>query len=108
MFVDPSVPIASVTAPVGRSTASGGLTVTWIESAAAPIVSRTLTEEAAQAPRPGSCAGASWQTAWSRAATSPLSVTGLGKLMCYRFRVTLTDSAGHTGNWYSGEVVTGP
>ena len=39
-------------------------------------------------------------------AGSPVSVSGLVKLDCYRYRLTLTDSAGHTSTTISGELLT--
>ena len=46
-----------------------------------------------------------WSTLAQTTAASPVTVNGLQKLACYRYRITLTDSAGHTGSWVSGVLV---
>jgi hypothetical protein len=82
--------------------------VSWTETPAGGthIVSRVLTTERAAQPAVGSCAGAQWSTPTSTTAGSPVSVDGLLKLDCYRYRLTLTDSAGHTSTTISGELLT--
>ena len=103
---DPLAPAVTFTSP-----ATGSLTVTTATSTAATwtetpapgttVVKRKVTAEYAAAPIEGSCAGAMWISGGSTAAGSPFTI-GLMNLFCYRFRVTLTDSAGRTGSWLSG------
>lgn len=108
LLVDPLAPTATFTAPALTIAAtSASATVSWDETPAegATIVSRTLTTEYAAEPSSGSCAGALWAPLTQTTSTSPVAVGGLQKLVCYRYRVTLTDSAGHTGSSVSGVVV---
>jgi hypothetical protein len=105
MLVDPLAPTAAFTAPALTIATSGAsATVSWdeIPAAGTTIVSRVLTTEYAAQPSSGSCAGASWAPLTQTTAASPVAVSGLQSLVCYRYRVTLTDSAGHTGSAVSG------
>ena len=111
MLVDPAAATAAFTSPAPNVvTATDGTTATvsWTETPAGGthIVSRVLTTERAAQPAVGSCAGAQWSTPTSTTAGSPVSVDGLLKLDCYRYRLTLTDSAGHTSTTISGELLT--
>ncbi len=109
MLVDASAPVATFTSPAGRVAASKGTgTVSWIEKPAAgtTIASRTAVEEYGWSQRAGTCANVAWLSAGTIGIPQPISLSGMGPLMCYRFRVTLTDSAGHAGTWYSGQFVT--
>ena len=110
MLVAPAAPGATFTSPVPNVvTPITGTTATvrWTETpvAGTHIVSRSLvTERAAQAAA-GTCAGAQWSTLTSTTAASPVSSGGLGKLFCYRYRLVLTDSAGHKSTTVSGMVL---
>lgn len=111
MLVDPAAATATFTSPAPNAvTAIGAATATvlWTETPAGgtSIVSRRLTTEWAAQPEAGTCAGAQWSTLTSTTAGSPVSVSGLLKLYCYRYRLTLTDSAGHTSTTISGEWLT--
>jgi hypothetical protein len=108
MLVDPLAPTATFTAPaLAVAPSASTATVSWNETPVdgTSIVSRTLTTEYAAQPSSGSCAGAMWSTLAQTTAASPVTVNGLQKLACYRYRITLTDSAGHTGSWVSGVLV---
>jgi hypothetical protein len=110
MLVDPSAATAAFTSPAPNVvTPTGGTTATvsWTETPAGGthIVSRQLATEWAAQPVAGTCTGAQWSTLTSTTAGSPVSVGGLLKLDCYRYRLTLTDSAGHTSTTYSGELL---
>jgi hypothetical protein len=110
MLVDPAAAAAAFTSPapnVVTATGDTTATVSWTETptGGTQIVSRELTTEWAAQPVAGTCAGAQWSTLTSTTAGSPVSVSGLLKLYCYRYRLTLTDSAGHTSNTYSGELL---
>jgi hypothetical protein len=109
--VDPAVPVATFTSPPYNTVTpltTSYTSVAWTETPAegTTIASRKLTTEYAAQPVAGSCAGAIWAPLKSTTSRSPVSVTGLQALFCYRFRVDLTDSAGHTGGWVSGVVMT--
>ncbi len=110
MLVDPAAPTAAFTNPIPSAvTAIGGTTATvrWTETltAGTHLISRSLvTERAAQA-APGTCAGAQWSTLTSTNSASPVSSTGLGKLFCYRYRLVLTDSAGHKSTTVSAVLM---
>ncbi len=110
MLVDSGAPVATFTSPKPDTTTAAGssVTVSWTETPAAgrTITGRTLVAEYASAPAAASCAGARWRTLWTRTGASPETASGLGRLVCYRFRVTLTDSAGHQGTWMSGAFLT--
>jgi hypothetical protein len=108
MLVDPAAATAAFTSPAPNAvTAIGGTTATvrWTETPAGGthIVSRKLTTEWAAQPEAGTCAGTQWSTLTSTTAGSPVSVGGLLKLYCYRYRLALTDSAGHTSTTISAE-----
>jgi len=108
MLVDPLAPAVTFTSPaLTIATGSATATVSWNETPAAgvTIVGRTLTTEYAAQPSSGSCAGAQWAVLAQVASASPVTVSGLQKLICYRYRVTLTDSAGHTGSSVSGVLL---
>jgi hypothetical protein len=110
MMVDPAAPQATFTSPLPNVvTATTGTTATvrWTETVATGthIVSRSLvTERAAQAAA-GTCAGAQWATLTSTTSASPVSSAGLGKLFCYRYRLVLTDSAGHKSTTISADLI---
>jgi hypothetical protein len=109
-LVDPLAPTATFSSPANAVTAIAGssATVRWTEAVAAgtTLKSRRLTTELAAQPEAGSCAGASWVAGGSTTAASPVAISGLTRLTCYRFRLDLTDSAGHTSSTYSGVLVT--
>jgi hypothetical protein len=110
MLVDPAAPVAAFSSPAsGTATAfsDASTTVQWTETPASgtSIASRTLTEEHALQTMPGSCAGAQWTTGSSTSAGSGVGVGGLAHLYCYRWRLALVDSAGHSGTWLSGVLV---
>lgn len=103
---DPLAPIADFTAPAHGTaavTTATSTVVTWTEAFApgTHLAKRTVTVEYAAAPVEGSCAGAMWRSGTTTSAASPITLA-TANLFCYRFRVTLTDSAGHTGSWLSG------
>jgi hypothetical protein len=100
-----SSPLPNVVTAVTGPTAA----VRWTETPAAGthVVGRLLTTELAAQPAPGTCAGASWSALSSTTAVSPVTAGSPGRLICYRFRLTLTDSAGHTSVTYSG-ALSGP
>jgi hypothetical protein len=109
--VDPAAPVASFTTPADGTIAPWTDTTTpvvWTETPApgTTIATRTLVMEYAAQPQPGSCAGGSWQPGYPNHNASPTTGTGLIHYYCYRWRVTLVDSAGHTGTWFSGILVT--
>jgi hypothetical protein len=110
-LVDPAAPKAAFSNPPLAVTALGGTsyTVRWTETPAAGthIVSRTLQTERAFQPVAGTCAGTPWALLTSTTAASPVTSTGLTKLACYRYRLLLTDSAGHKSVTYSG-ILRGP
>ena len=106
---DPSAPVASFTSPADGtiSAFSGGLlAATWNETSApgTSILSRLVTEQYASQPVAGSCAGAQWQNG-AQTTTGSGSQFWLDHFNCYRWVVSLTDSAGHTGTWVSGILV---
>ena len=108
MLVDPLAPIAAFTSPaLTIATTAPSATVSWDETPAdgTTIVSRTFTTESAPQTASGSCAGALWATLSQAAAASPVTVGGFQPLTCYRYRVTLTDSSGHTGSAVSGILI---
>jgi hypothetical protein len=110
MLVDPLAPTVTFTAPaLAIASTSTSATVSWDETLAdgTAVVSRTLTTESAAQPSSGSCAGALWAPVTQTATASPVTVSGLQPLICYRYRVTLADSAGHTGSAVSGVLVVG-
>jgi hypothetical protein len=112
MLVDPAAPTATFTSPlpnVVTPITGTTATVAWTEKLApgTHIVSRSLVTERATQAAAGTCAGPQWGTLTSTSAPSPVSSTGLGKLFCYRYRLVLTDSAGHKGTTVSG-VLMGP
>ena len=112
MLVDPAAPTATFASPVPNvvSAVTGTTaTVRWTETPAAGthIVSRSLVTERATQAAAGTCAGVSWGTLTSTTAVSPVTSTGLGKWFCYRYRLVLTDSAGHKSTTVSA-VLMGP
>jgi hypothetical protein len=112
MLVAPAAPTATFSSPLPNVvTALSGTTATvrWTETAApgTHIVSRSLVTERAGQVAAGTCAGVQWGTLTSTTAASPVSSIGLGRLYCYRYRLVLTDSAGHTSTTVSG-ILMGP
>jgi hypothetical protein len=83
-------------------------TVTWTETPApgTHVVSRSLVTEWAAQPLAGTCAGGQWSTLRTNTTASPVSSTGFLKLYCYRYRLVLTDSAGHQSTTVSGDLMT--
>jgi hypothetical protein len=111
-MVDPAAPAATFTSPLPNVlTALTGTSVTvrWTESPAAGthLVSRSLAIEQAVQAAAGTCTGAIWGVRSTTNSPSPVSSTSLSKLYCFRYRLVLTDSAGHKGTTVSG-VVMGP
>jgi Stage II sporulation protein len=110
MSVDTAAPVATFTNPANGTIApstDATAPVVWAETSApsTTIATRTVTMEYAAHPQPGSCAGGAWVAGYSNHLTSPTTATGLIHYYCYRWRVTLVDSAGHTGTWLSGILV---
>ena len=108
--VDPLAPTASFSNPATGTIAAFGnpsATVAWTESPApgTQIATRTLTTEYAAQPVPGSCAGAQWLDGGTTHAASGPVMGGLVHYDCYRWRLTLVDTAGHSGTWLSGVLV---
>jgi hypothetical protein len=114
ILVDPLAPGISFTNPkAGTLTETAGTAaiVRWTEApvGGTTIVARTMATEYGAQPLVGTCAGAYWQTLTSTSARSPVSLSDLTPLYCYRFRVTLTDSAGHKTTFVSGALlITAP
>ena len=111
MLAGPAAATAVFTSPApGAVTATTALsaTVRWTETPAAgtKIVSRSLVTEWAAQPEAGTCAGAEWSTLRTSTTASPVSSTGFLKLYCYRYRLVLTDSAGHKSTTVSGDLRT--
>jgi hypothetical protein len=109
---DPAAPTAAFTNPIPNVvTAIGGTTATirWTETtpAGTHLVSRALYTERAAQPAAGTCVGTLWTSIASTSSPSPVSSVGLGKLFCYRYRLVLTDSAGHKSTTVSA-VLMGP
>ncbi len=80
--------------------------VGWVDGDAfgLPIVSRSLSRQSAPA-IDGACAGVAWSS-WSRVTFTGRSTTEtLAKSVCYRYRVTLQDSAGYRSETTSGSMV---
>lgn len=110
MRVDTAAPVATFTNPANGTIAPWTdvtAPVGWTETSApgTTITTRTMVMEYAAHPRPGSCAGGVWFQGYPNHSTSPATATGLIHYYCYRWRVTLVDSAGHTGTWFSGILV---
>jgi hypothetical protein len=106
---DPLAPVASFTAPADGAVLvfdGGVLTVTWNETSApgTSIVSRQVTQQYASQPLAGSCAGAKWQNGTQTTSGSGTDFY-LYHFNCYRFKIVLMDSAGHSGTWVSGILV---
>jgi hypothetical protein len=111
MLAGPEAATAAFTSPAPNAvTAITTLsaTVKWTETPAAgtQVVSRSLITESAAQPQAGTCAGAQWSTLRTTTAASPVSSTGFLKLFCYRYRLVLTDSAGHQSTTVSGDLMT--
>jgi hypothetical protein len=110
-MVNSIAPVAAFTIPpqdaVTPWTASS-YTVAWTETPTpgTTIVSRKLTTEYGGEPVAGTCIGTRWSTFRSTTAKSPVKVTGLLPLHCFRFRLDLIDSAGQGANWMSGVLMT--
>jgi hypothetical protein len=107
---DPLAPVASFTNPADgtiAATTDPTATIEWTETPApgTSIATRTATMEYAAQPLPGSCAGGNWVSGSPYPYASGYVATGLNHYYCYRWRVTLVDSAGHTGTWVSGILV---
>jgi len=110
MLVDPLAPVATFTNPAtGTLTAitDPSTTIQWTEASApgTGIEWRKLQREYAAQTAPGSCAGAQWivgDTSWT---VSGMDSGTLAHFFCYRWRMTLSDSAGHAGTWLSGVLV---
>ena len=107
MLVDAAAPQATFTSPppnVVTAIGSATVTVSWTETVASGthIVSRSLSTERSAQAGAGTCAGAQWGAIASTTSPSPILSTGLGRLFCYRYRLVLTDSAGHTSTTVSG------
>jgi hypothetical protein len=110
MLADTAAPVATFTQPATGTlvaTVDTWTTVGWTETFTPGtwIVSRTLTTEFAAQTTPGSCAGAQWGIGASTHAPSGVVSGGFAPLYCYRWRMTLVDSAGHSGTWLSGILV---
>ncbi len=106
----PPQPSASFTSPAeGQTIATSNTTntVTWTESdsGGGGITSRTLTQERGQVVTPGTCAGVTWVTRWSASYTSPFTTGGYLVGYCYRYTVSVTNSAGGTASASSGNLL---
>ena len=106
VLADPLAPMVSFGAPATgtfATTTATSATVSWTErpTPGTHLVARSVQVEYAAAPVQGSCAGAMWVGGARSTGASPLTVA-LTDMYCYRVRVTVTDSAGHTGSWLSG------
>lgn len=109
-IVDSIAPVATFNTPPQDAVTpltAGSYTVAWTETPTpgTTIVSRKLTTEYGGEPVAGTCVGARWSSFKSTTAGSPVRVTGLLPLHCFRFRVDLFDSAGHGANWMSGVLM---
>jgi hypothetical protein len=110
VWVDPLAPVASFSNPADGTIApwtDPTATILWTETSASgtSIATRTATMEYAAHALPGSCAGGNWVSGFSNPNVSGFVATGLIHYYCYRWRVTLLDTAGHTGTWVSGILV---
>jgi hypothetical protein len=110
MLADALAPVGAFSSPASgtlTATSDSSTTVTWTETAApgASIATRTLTTESALQTTPGSCAGAQWGSGSSTHAASGVVSGALAQYYCYRWRLTLVDTAGHSGTWLSGILV---
>jgi hypothetical protein len=110
MTVDPLAPTAAFTNPATGTIAAFAdptATLAWTETSApgTTIGTRTLTIEYAAETLPGRCAGGVWQSGYSNHSVSGVVAAGLIHYYCYRWRLTLVDSAGHSGTWLSGILV---
>jgi hypothetical protein len=107
---DSLAPVASFTTPATGTVAAfadASVVVEWTETPVegASIVSRVVTQQYAYQPAAGTCVGGQWFNKSQSTAVSPVTFAGMAHLLCYRYVVTLTDSAGHTGSWVSGVLV---
>jgi hypothetical protein len=113
MLVDPAAAVATFTSPAPTAvTALTGTTwtVRWTETPASGthIVSRMLATERSFQAAAGTCTGGAWSGLTSTTAASPVSSSGPGRLGCYRYRLVLTDSAGHKSTTISGVLMGTP
>lgn len=82
--------------------------VAWDETVAPqglPIATRSLQRQKASASTVFGCAAGAWADDGSPVAqVSPVTVGGLVENTCYRWRLTLTDTAGNAATWTSGTI----
>lgn len=110
MRVDTTAPVAVFTNPAGGTAVphtDSTTTIQWSERSAqgTTISTRTLTPEYAAQTTPGSCAGATWLSGTASHSTSGVASAAMNHYYCYRWRLTLVDSAGHSGSWLSGMLI---
>ncbi|HEX7591786.1 MAG TPA: SpoIID/LytB domain-containing protein [Candidatus Limnocylindrales bacterium] len=110
MRMEKAAPVAAFTNPANGTAApyaNTTATIQWTETSApgTTISTRTLTPESAAQTTPGSCAGATWASGTASHPASGAVSSGMIHYYCYRWRVTLMDSAGHSGTWLSGVLI---
>lgn len=100
-------PRAAFSSPTPGETfqSTGSVAVSWTESSGgAEIVGRTLERQSGPIRTPGTCAGVRYTTDYTRPrATTTTERTASGN--CYRWSLTLTDSAGYRSTSQSGAVL---
>ena len=85
--------------------ASTSVSVAWSEApSGAPVESRMLERQSGRVSTPGTCADVRYTTDYTRARTSPTTDT-VTSGFCYRWRVTVKDSAGVVGTTESSAVL---
>jgi hypothetical protein len=105
--IDALAPVVTFTSPapdVITPLRVNSATISWTEAHASgtTVVSRKVSLQYAPQAIAGRCEGAKWATFRTATSGSPYRATALPVLNCYRLKVELTDSAGHTGSWTSG------
>jgi subtilisin len=84
--------------------ASTTVPVAWTERASTTITGRRLDRQVGSVRTPGTCAGVEYTLDLSRTNATELTEQ-LRSGLCYRWQLTLTDSAGYRSTVYSGAVL---
>jgi subtilisin len=82
-------------------------TITWTESigSGGSVTSRNLTQQSGPVVTPGTCAGVTWATGWTKTFTSPFTTGGYKAGYCYRYTLTIANGAGDTATATSGSLL---